>query len=391
MKDRVSKPGDITTPGVIREHALKVAKELKVTDFKASTRWWQGFRDRNGLTSVPQLHGERAGADIPAATEFTSAFRQTLTNEAWSLQDVYNFDETLMEVRSVDQRNAVRFTDEARAARGTKTDSTRIGVGFCIAADGACLNPIICHTALCPHGWSKADRTLREQQFGFLYHPSHDGWVKTDGLLRWIYNIMIPFARGRCEAAGRPMRALLTLDAAPYHASVAVVLARSGRAILPTTPNRPLGIHCHDFEPQRYPETAVRAPLVAAPAKDEQWLSTTVRERGCDLYFKDFCLAVRFLPGGTTSIIQPCDQGLIYLIKKKIEKKKIQILAETPGGMPKACLAKLKIPQFIEMVAEYTKEVAPEVARSFWKPLLGDLLPAVPPAAEGPVAALAGA
>ncbi|GFS58002.1 jerky-like protein [Trichonephila inaurata madagascariensis] len=64
-----------------------------LADFKASTGWIKNFKSRHGIREL-QIEGESLSGDKNSAHKFKETFLQSVEEESFSRDDVYNVDKT---------------------------------------------------------------------------------------------------------------------------------------------------------------------------------------------------------------------------------------------------------------------------------------------------------
>ncbi|GFT71821.1 jerky protein homolog-like [Trichonephila clavipes] len=86
--------GDLISDPLLYEKALELNEKLGGSDdFKTSTGWLRNFKSCHGIREL-QIEGESLSGDKNSAHKFKEAFLQSVEEESYSTDDVYNVDET---------------------------------------------------------------------------------------------------------------------------------------------------------------------------------------------------------------------------------------------------------------------------------------------------------
>ena len=78
---------------IIHEKALKFAKELNLTEFKASNGWLQRFKGRHNICKGT-FSGESCNVNPETVSNWISNIPHLIQN--YAMQDIFNFDETAL-------------------------------------------------------------------------------------------------------------------------------------------------------------------------------------------------------------------------------------------------------------------------------------------------------
>ena len=120
-----SKNTPISGP-MIQEQARMYAKDLQLTDFKASNGWLARFKFRHNIGAAT-LSGERASVDL--LTVETRRERLPQITKYFALRDIYNMDETGLFYRALPDKSLVFKGSDCA---GGKKSKKRITVAFCV-------------------------------------------------------------------------------------------------------------------------------------------------------------------------------------------------------------------------------------------------------------------
>ena len=277
-KSRQNVPVGVST---IREQAIALHNVAArkcgadaAADFKASPGWLRRFLKRKGLHNL-KFTGERASADVNAATEYPDRLAAIIEEEGYTPETVFNADETGLQWKVMARSTYVER--EVKQAVGMKKEKVQVTLLLCVNAAGTCkLKPYTVGTAELPRAFNTRQQLKRSGvhwrkggQRGGTGRASP--WMTTALTLDWFDNVFVPAARKHCRDLGVPFRVLLLLDNAPVH------------------PRSLIGRHR--------------------------------------------CVRVEFLPANTTSLLQPLDQEVIATFKCLYQRRVVQqLLRATDSG-----------------------------------------------------------
>ncbi|XP_068233545.1 tigger transposable element-derived protein 1-like [Palaemon carinicauda] len=113
------------------EGAGEGTSQQETPDFKASRGWFEKFKKRTGIHSVVR-HGEAASSDTKAAEAFVKTFDELALQEGYSLQQVFNCDETGLFWKKMPRRTFI--TAELKRLPEHKPMKDRLTLAFCANA-----------------------------------------------------------------------------------------------------------------------------------------------------------------------------------------------------------------------------------------------------------------
>lgn len=115
----------------IKERALKIANELTVTEFKASSQWVRGFMKRHNLT-IQQMCGESAKVSTDEVNLWMNSHEEEISK--YSPENIFNCDETGFFYRCLPNRTV--SLKGSKCHGGTKSKE-RITVLLCCNMSGS--------------------------------------------------------------------------------------------------------------------------------------------------------------------------------------------------------------------------------------------------------------
>lgn len=205
--------GDPISGPMLCEKALLFNEKLRgPADFKASTGWLKNFKSRHGIREL-EVQGERLSSDPIAAEEFKHNLAEFLENENYSLDDVYNADETGFNWKSLPRKSLA--SKREKTAPGFKISKQRVTVMVCANASGTHrLPPLMI-------GKSKKPRCFKNVKcLPLCYKAQKNAWMDTDLFIDWYKNEFIPNVKRFRKEHKKTGRVLLLLDNAPSHPDV---------------------------------------------------------------------------------------------------------------------------------------------------------------------------
>lgn len=369
---------------MVQQQARAIGKDLKISDFIASGGWLEGFRARNGLTTV-RLHGERASADHAAALEYPEHFRKVIADLNVPHSHVFNADQTLLYPR-LQLSTTICPWQTAKVLRAGKKDKFRIGMMVTTSADGKSDCPLVfSHTAERPRGMVNLgykpvqEHVQVSEDGGHYYYHTHNGWISRDAVAHYLTYILPRHIRSRTQEQ-KPYQALLLLDGCGIHytAMFDLWLACHQRTAAEVC-DGPVKINCTGYVAK------TRSTYVPAPPRspEAEQIMQRIRRHGTDLTFSDGVLHVRSLPPNTTCELQPCDQGLISSLKARWRAElDTRSLAVRSGTEAAHFARKVHVMDVMFFLSDCARNIPPETGRRYWAPLLDAATPTYAEALE---------
>lgn len=363
---------------MIQQKARTIAGVLHIPaeKFAASNGWYANFKKRNNLVTI-SLHGERSSADLDAARAFPpilAALKEKLLIDA---DMVCNADESLLFYRRQLLRTVVP-ADVRDVVRGRTQDKSRVGVMFACYSDGTLVDPFIIGTALLPREMSdaafpavhKAECPIVRPGCGVFYSRTSNGWLNAQQFVFWLMRIFIPSVIARCEELHRTPRSLLLMDNCSSHYTALLDLWAECRAQCPPhIDGEAVVINATAWKPSAY----FRNEAEPRPARDQvaERVIRELRAHGADVRGPQGSrVFVRGLPPRTTSLIQPCDQGLIAAVKARWRSYLDEgVVASATSAEAKRFLDK-SVADVAKKLGEITRTLTKAQVKKYWAPLL---------------------
>ena len=186
---------------LIKERALKFAKDFGLDSFKASNGWLESFIKRNNIV-FKTMSGERGSVDL----QVTSDWKEKLPSlcEGFEPRNIFNMDETGLFYR--DSTKATFFTKGDDCSAG-KRSKDRLTLALCASMTGEKVKPLLI-------GKSKKPRCFKRisaEQLPLVYRANKSSWMTTFLYTEWLHW----FDR---KMNGR--KVLLFVDNAPTHGKI---------------------------------------------------------------------------------------------------------------------------------------------------------------------------
>ena len=186
---------------LIKEKARQFSRQLELGERtpEFSNGWLAKFNIRHGF-KAQKSYGESGSVDLDAIDRNMPTIKEKL--QSYSLQDIYNMDETGLFYRMAPDRTIAR-----RQIEGSKKDKTRLTFVFAANADGSHkMEPLIIGHAQRPRAFNRKSG----EQLGFYYRSNAKAWMTGLIFREWLQKM-----DQQMQDANR--KVLLLLDNAPSH------------------------------------------------------------------------------------------------------------------------------------------------------------------------------
>lgn len=194
------------------EKALECNKLLNGNpNFKGSSSWLAKFKLRHGIRTL-DISGEKLSTDSDAAEAFKISFNELLIEEEYSLQNVYNADETGLFWKALPEKTLVSRRE--KSAPGRKMSKERVTALFCSNATGCHRLPVFMI------GKSKQPRCFKNvnmKALPIVYKNQKNAWMDKELFADWFKTVFIPEIKKRQMQHGQREKTLLLLDNATSH------------------------------------------------------------------------------------------------------------------------------------------------------------------------------
>lgn len=161
---------------LLNQKAEDLARQLNITDFKATNGWLCRWKERNQI-SFKKIHGEASDADEAAASSWKSNVLPALLQD-YSSSCIYNCDETALYYRAMPDGTLCL---KGEKVVGGKVPKDRLTVLCCSNADGSHKMPLFVI------GKSKNPRCFRGvKSLPVKYEANSNAWMTANFFQNWL-------------------------------------------------------------------------------------------------------------------------------------------------------------------------------------------------------------
>ncbi len=179
--------------------------------FVGSEGWLGRWKTRYGIRQL-NLSGEKLSADEVAASLFCDEIQTIIEKEGYSLDQVYNCDESGLNYRMLPTKTLA--SKEEISAPGAKKNKERITIMACSNASGAHRLPLM---VIGKSARPRALNKINPKNIPVYYKNQRSAWMNTDLFKIWFEEQFVPKVRTFLKLRGLPEKAILLLDNAPSH------------------------------------------------------------------------------------------------------------------------------------------------------------------------------
>ena len=191
--------------------------------FVASSGWLSNFIARHGIRGI-SLQREALSADTSLVDPFKSELLNKIELEGYSLDQVFNADETGLWWKLMPSKSLVLHGE--KQAKNFKRSKDRVTLLGCCNASGTCKLPLtFIHKSARP-------RCFKNTQMSSLpvsYMSQSKAWMNATLFEAWFHDKFIPCVKKFCLDKKKEYTVLLLLDNAPAHPSCDKLTSRDGK------------------------------------------------------------------------------------------------------------------------------------------------------------------
>ena len=136
-------------------------------------------------------------ADKPAAEEFVTQFRNFVKTSNYSLDQIFNCDETGLYYKLLPQKTPASHLE--KSADGRKGQKERITINACSNASGTIKLPLLMI------GKAKKPRCFKHislDSMPVIYMNQQNAWVNSEIFYNWFHCHFVPMVRKRLDELG---------------------------------------------------------------------------------------------------------------------------------------------------------------------------------------------
>lgn len=197
---------------LVKEKSLQLNKLMNGDpSFSASCGFLDRWKKRHGIRQLT-ISGEKLSADNEAAADFLKEFKDLVSSQNYTPQQVYNADETGLNFKALPTRSLA--SEEEKSAPGFKMDKQRLTVLACSNASGTNKLPLM---VIGKSAKPRAFKNINIKSLPVYYKNSKKAWMDCDLFKGWFEHQFVPKVTAFNRENGLPNRALLFIDNAPSH------------------------------------------------------------------------------------------------------------------------------------------------------------------------------
>ncbi|KAK3090297.1 hypothetical protein FSP39_010713 [Pinctada imbricata] len=183
---------------LLKERALKFAKDLNIDTFKASNGWLPAFINNIVFGT---MSGERGDVDNDVVQDWIE--KLPLLCRDYSPDDIFNMDETGLLYRDTTRQS---FYNKGDDCAGGKRSKERVTLALCSSMTSKKLMPLLIGKAKKPRCFHK----IKPESLPLKYKHNRKAWVTSAVFEEWLRNVNNQMKRQK-------RRILLFVDNAPSH------------------------------------------------------------------------------------------------------------------------------------------------------------------------------
>lgn len=205
---------------VLQAKAVQLYKQLcegrgetEPIEFVASDGWLWRFCRRHGIRQLT-LQGEKLSADKPASEEFVSSFRTFVEDNNYTLNQIFNCDETGLYYKLLPQKTLASHFE--KNADGRKSQKERVTINACSNASGTIKLPLL---LIGKYKKPRCFKNISQDSLPVIYDHQSNAWVNTAIFSNWFHRHFVPTVRKKLQEMGVEQKAVLVLDNCSAHPS----------------------------------------------------------------------------------------------------------------------------------------------------------------------------
>ena len=179
-------------------------------EFTASAGWLWRFCQRHSIGQL-SLQGEKLSADQPAADTFIPKFQEFVADGGYSLDQVFNCDETGLYYKLLPQKSLAAHFE--KSADGRKTQKERVTINVCSNAGTIKLPLLLIGKSKNP----RCFKNVSHDSLPVVYANQSNAWVNATLFTDWFHHQFVPTVQEKLIALGCEPTAVLLLDNCSAH------------------------------------------------------------------------------------------------------------------------------------------------------------------------------
>lgn len=277
-----------------------------VKEFVASDGWLWKFSRRHAIRQLT-LQGEKLSADKPAANDFISSFQNFIEENNYTLNQIFNCDETGLYYRLLPQKTLASSLE--KSADGRKRQKERVTINACSNVLGTIKLSLL---LIGKYKNPRCFKNIARDSLPVIYENQSNAWVNTSIFANWFHQHFVPIVRREFKKLGIQPKAVLILDNCSAHPDEEELVSSDGKII------------------------------------------------------------AKYLPPNVTSLIQPMDQGVLELIKRRYRRKILEelVLRDDEGISIPDYLKSINMLTVTTLISACWDEISAKTLRLSWRKIL---------------------
>ena len=199
-------------------------------EFVASNGWLWRFSQRHGIRQL-LMQGEKLSSDVPAATDFIASFEGFIEENMYTLNQIFNCDETGLYYKLLPQKTLASSFE--KAADGRKKQKDRVTINACSNILGTIKLPLLLI------GKYKNPRCFKNDNRDVLpvkYAHQSNAWMNASIFADWFHNEFVSTVQKKLVDIGVEPKAVLLLDNCSAHPNEEDLISKDKKVIVKYLP-----------------------------------------------------------------------------------------------------------------------------------------------------------
>jgi len=222
--------GPVLKAKAVQLHAKLCEARGESTDFVASEGWLWRFSKRHGIRQL-LVQGEKLSSDQPSATSFASSFQMFIEENHYTLNQIFNCDETGLYYKMLPEKTLVSSFE--KAADGRKKQKERVTINACSNVLGTIKLPLL---LIGKYKNPRCFKSINKDILPVKYTNQKNAWMNTAIFSDWFHNTFVPVVQKQLIDLGVEPKAVLVLDNCSAHPDEEDLISKDGKVIVKYLP-----------------------------------------------------------------------------------------------------------------------------------------------------------